>query len=169
MRKRSGTMKKRMMHLLLEYLKSSKRSDRELAKVVGVSQPTITRMRQRLVKEGAIREFTVIPDFVKMGYEIMAISCLKTKKMMSTELEEKAERHWKKYPNVILVSRGEGMGKNGVLISLHKSYTDYSNFVTENLREWGDDIQEYDSMLIDLKGRIVKPLSLTYLGEQKEI
>ncbi|MDH5391504.1 MAG: hypothetical protein OEX10_10175, partial [Candidatus Bathyarchaeota archaeon] len=71
-------------------------------------------------------------------------------------------------PNVIFMSRAEGMGKNGVLISLHKSYTDYSNFVTENFREWGDDTKEYDSMLIALNGRIVKPLSLTYLGEQKE-
>jgi len=71
-------MKKRMMRLLLELLKDSKRSDREIAKVVGVSQPTITRMRQRLVREGAIKEFTVIPDFVKLGYEIMAISCIKT-------------------------------------------------------------------------------------------
>ena len=98
----------------------------------------------------------------------MAISHVKTKVLEVTELEEKAERHWKKFPNVILVSRAEGMGKNGVLISLHKSYADYSDFVTENLREWGDYIQEYETMLINLKGRIVKPLSLTYLGEQKE-
>jgi len=161
-------MKKRMMSLLLELLKDSKRSDREIAKVVGVSQPTITRMRQRLVKEGAIKHFTVIPDFVKMGYEIMAISHIKTKALEVTELEEKTEKYWKKYPNVILVSRAEGMGKNGVLISLHKSYTDYSDFITENLREWGDYIESYDSMFINLNGRIVKPLSLTYLGEQKE-
>ena len=161
-------MKERMMSLLLEYLKGSKRSDRELAKVVGVSQPTITRMRQRLVKEGAIKHFTVIPDFVKMGYEIMVISHIKNKALVVTELEEKAEKYWKKYPNVIFVSRAEGMGKNGLLISLHKSYTDYSDFLTENLREWGDYIEEYDSMLINLNGRIVKPLSLTYLGEQKE-
>ena len=156
------------MSLLLEYLKDSKRSDRELAKVIGVSQPTVTRMRQRLVKEGLIKHFTVIPDFVKMGYEIMAISCIETKALVVTEREEKVEKYWKKFPNVIFVSRAEGMGKNGVLISLHKSYTDYSNFVTENLRELGGDIQEYNRMLIDLKGRIVKPLSLTYLGEQKE-
>ncbi len=161
-------MKERMMSLLLEYLKGSKRSDRELAKVVGVSQPTITRMRQRLVKEGAIKHFTVIPDFVKMGYEIMVISHIKNKALEVTELEEKAEKHWKKYPNVIFVSRAEGMGKNGVLISLHKSYTDYSDFLAENLREWGDYIESYDSMFINLNGRIVKPLSLTYLGERKE-
>lgn len=161
-------MKERMMSLLLEYLKGSKRSDRELAKVVGVSQPTITRMRQRLVKEGAIKHFTVIPDFVKMGYEIMVISHIKNKALVVTELEEKAEKYWKKYPNVIFVSRAEGMGKNGVLISLHKSYTDYSDFLAENLREWGDYIESYDSMFINLNGRIVKPLSLTYLGERKE-
>jgi len=64
-------MKKIMMRLLLELMKDSKRSDRELAKVLGVSQPTVSRMRSRLVKEGIIREFTVIPNFVKMGYEIM--------------------------------------------------------------------------------------------------
>jgi len=87
---------------------------------------------------------------------------------MINELEDKAEEYWKKYPNVILVSRAEGMGKNGVLISLHKSYADYSNFIAENLREWSDDIQEYGSMLISLEGRIVKPLSLKYLGEQEE-
>ena len=161
-------MKERMMSLLLEYLKGSKRSDRELAKVVGVSQPTITRMRQRLVKEGAIKHFTVIPDFVKMGYEIMVISHIKNKALVVTELEEKAEKYWEKYPNVIFVSRAEGMGKNGVLISLHKSYTDYSDFLAENLREWGDYIESYDSMFINLNGRIVKPLSLTYLGERKE-
>jgi len=156
------------MRLLSEYLKDSKRSDRELAKVVGVSQPTVTRIRQRLVKEGAIKHFTVIPDFVKMGYEIMAISWVKTKVLGVAELEEKAQKYWKKYPNVIFASRAEGNGKNGVLISLHKSYADYSDFITENLREWGDYIQEYETALINLKGRIVKPLSLTYLGEQKE-
>jgi len=161
-------MKKRMLKLLLELMKDSKRSDREIAKVLGVSQPTVSRMRSRLVKEGVIKEFTAIPDFVKLGFEIMAISCIKTKIALITELEEKAEKWWKKYPNVIFVSRAQGMGKDGVLISLHKSYTDYSNFLAEGLREWGDAVEGYDSMLIDLKGRIVKPLSLAYLSELKE-
>ena len=60
-------MKKRMMRLLLEYLKDSKRSDRELAKVLGVTSSTITRMRRRLLKGGTVQEFTVIPNFVRMG------------------------------------------------------------------------------------------------------
>jgi len=81
-------MKERMFDLLLEFLKDSKRSDREITKVLNVSQPTITRMRQRLVKDGAIKEFTVIPDFVKLGYEIMAITCVQVKEKMVMEMEK---------------------------------------------------------------------------------
>ncbi len=160
-------VKKRMMVLLLELLKDSKRSDRELAKVLGVSQPTVTRLRSRLVKEGMIREFTIIPDLVKMGYEIMAISCVKKKEAI-TEPTEKAIKWMEKYPNIIFAARGEGMGKNGVMISLHKNYTEFSNFVAEQLQYWGEDVQDYDTMLISLRGIIVKPLSLRYLADLEE-
>jgi DNA-binding Lrp family transcriptional regulator len=147
-------------------LKNSKRSDRELAKVLGVSQPTVTRTRSRLVKEGVIKEFTVIPDFVKMGYEIMAISCVKTKKSI-TELTEKDVKWMMKFPNIIFVANAEGMGKNGVMISLHKNYTEFSKFLTEQLQHWGAEIQDYEAMLISLKGTIPKSLSLKYLAEEK--
>jgi len=50
-------MKEKMGKVLLELLKDSKKSDREIAKDLGVSQPTISRMRSRLVKEGVIKEF----------------------------------------------------------------------------------------------------------------
>jgi len=166
MRKRSHTMKKRMMSLLLEYLKGSKRSDRELAKVLGISQPTVTRTRQRLVKEGVIKEFTVIPDFVKMGYKIMAISSFKSKS--TKEIEERAIKWTKSKPNIIFASGAEGMGKNAVMISLHRSYTDYSSFLGEIRAEGENIVEGYDALLISLEGRIVKPLSLKYLAEQEE-
>jgi DNA-binding Lrp family transcriptional regulator len=160
-------MKKRMMSLLSEFLKDSKRSDRELAKVLGVSQPTVTRMRQKLLKEGLIKEFTIIPDFVEMGYEIIAISCVKTKTSID-ELSEKGAEWWKKYPNVIFAASTEGMGKNGVIISLQKSFTDYIKFVSEQLHYWRDEIIDHDTMFISLKGVIAKPLSFRYLAEQEE-
>jgi len=159
-------MKERMMKVLLEYLKDSKRSDREIAKIVGVSQPTITRMRQRLLREGAIKEFTVIPNFVKLGYEIMAIIFFKLE--VTKASIEKAIEVTRARPNIIFSSEAEGMGKNGVIISLHKSYTDFSKFLSDLRSEGGDDLQDYDAVLVSLEGRIVKPLSLTYLGEQKE-
>ncbi len=159
-------MKKTMRKLLSELLKDSSRSDRSLAKVLGVSQATVSRMRNKLRRDGLIREFTVIPDFVKLGYELMVISSVKTK--IKPELEEKAIKLMKKYPNVIFVARAEGMGKNGVMISLHKNYTDYSNFIAEHLLHWGDNLENYDTLLISLNGTIIRPFSLAYLAEQEE-
>jgi len=43
-----------------ELMKSSRRSDRELAKAIGVSQPTISRTIKRLEKEKLIKEYTMI-------------------------------------------------------------------------------------------------------------
>jgi len=53
--------KQKMIDLLYELMKNSKRSDRELAKVVGVSQPTITRTRKNLEKTEYIHEYTIMP------------------------------------------------------------------------------------------------------------
>jgi DNA-binding Lrp family transcriptional regulator len=156
-------MRKRIKELLLvlELLKDSKRSDREIAKVLGISQPTVSRMRIRLVKEGMIREFTVIPDFAKMGYEIMAISCFRSKVM------EELEKVTMARPNIIFASSGQGMGKNGVIISLHKNYTDFSKFLRDLRLESGDNLRDYDTILIGLREKAVKPLSLKYLAEQE--
>ena len=64
-------MKDVELRLISELMKNSRRSDRELAKATGVSQPTISRMIKKLEKERIIKEYTMIPDFVKLGYEIM--------------------------------------------------------------------------------------------------
>lgn len=156
-------MKKRMLSLLLELMKDSKRSDRELATILGVSQPTVSRMRSRLVKEGVIQEFTVIHDFAKMGYEIMAITCFKSK--VSKELAEKAKKSTMARPNIIFVARAHGQGKNATIISMHKSYADFSKLITNLRLEGGDDVEDYCNMLISLEDFVAKPFSLKYLEE----
>jgi DNA-binding Lrp family transcriptional regulator len=118
------------------------------------------------VKEGIIQDFTVIPDFVRMGYEIMAINCFKSKS--SKEIAERAKKWIMSKPNIIFAAAAQGMGKNGIMISLHRDYTDFSNFLVEVMAEDETVMKEYDTMLISLKGRIVKPLSLKYLAEQEK-
>ena len=78
--------------LIAELMENSRRSDRELARVVGVSQPTVSRMVKRLEKEGYIREYTMIPDFQKLGYELVALTFLKLKGNLSLEEAEKARK-----------------------------------------------------------------------------
>jgi len=72
-------------------------------------------------------------------------------------------------PNIIFAGGGaQGMGKNGVMISLHESYSDFSNFFTNHMIFWGDTIQDHFSILVSLKERIVKPFSLKYLAEKEK-
>lgn len=67
-------MKNFELKLISELMKDSRRSDRQLAKIIGVSQPTVTRLRNKLEKEGYLKEYAAIPDFRKLGFEIIAIT-----------------------------------------------------------------------------------------------
>ncbi len=64
--------------LFWELVKNSRRSDRKLAKVLGVSQPTVTRKRAKL-EEDFIDGYTVIPKWGNIGYELTAFTFVRTK------------------------------------------------------------------------------------------
>ena len=59
--------------ILFELMRNSKRSDRELAREIGVSQPTVTRRRIKLEKN-VIEGYTAIPNWKNIGFKIMAAS-----------------------------------------------------------------------------------------------
>ena len=62
-------MKEVELKLISELMKNSRRSDREVAKAIGISQPTVSRTISRLEKEGVIKEYTIIPDFDEKNVE----------------------------------------------------------------------------------------------------
>ncbi|MEM3725459.1 MAG: Lrp/AsnC family transcriptional regulator [Candidatus Bathyarchaeia archaeon] len=121
--------------VLLEMIDNCKRSDRELAKILGVSQPTVTRARRWLEKNGMIREYTLIPEFSRVGLEIVAFTLIKirpeTKMNKVNEIRKKAESFFGRHPNVVMALRGEGLGSDGVLLSLHKNYAEFIQFMRE--------------------------------------
>jgi len=154
----------RMKKLLSELLKNSRRSDRQLARDMGTSQPTVTRMRSKLEKEGWIQEYTIVPSFEKMGIKLMAITIFKTH--WKRESVEKGEKASMTRPNVIFSARAEGMGgRNVVVISLHQDYPSYADYIENIMKEHSEDIETYDTLLVSLKARVAKPLSLSYLAE----
>jgi len=54
------------------------------------------------------------------------------------------------------------------MISLHKSYSDYEDFIRSLEFESEGYMEEVDSMLINLKSpMVVKPLSLAYLAKHE--
>ena len=158
----------KLLRLLREMLKDSKRSDREIARRLGVSQPTVTRTRALLEKD-YIRTYTVIPELVKLGYQILAFTFLKMKSYRSKEEADKMLRKAKewtdKHPNVIFAADGEGFGKDVVMVSFHKDYPSYSDFMRTLALEWSEAISELGSFLVSIgSGFEIKPFDLKYLA-----
>jgi len=159
-------IKKRMLKLLFELMKNAKRSDREIAKIIGVSQPTITRMRQRLEKT-AIVDYTVIPDWTELGFEIMAMTLVKANGL--PEVIKKAKNWAVNNPNVVFAAGGEGMGMDYSILSFHKNYSGYSDFISNLKIELAENLQDIQSFLMPTgEERTLKPLSLKYLEKTSE-
>ena len=156
--------------LLFELVKNSKRSDRELAKILKVSQPTITRARTKLEKEKFIRQYTVFPEFTKVGFELVAFNFTTLKPSQSSDLEkmQKMRSEWAKdNPNIILEIAGEGLGANNLMISIHKNYTDFASFIAKYRTDWANYLQDLKSFIISIPNRslIVKDLSFDGIGK----
>ena len=158
--------------LLSELMKNAKRSDRQLAKVLKSSQPTITRTRAFLEKE-LIDGYTIIPKWKALGYEILAFTFVKTKQDLRTKelyegVAKRGTAFLMKHPNILMSGGCRGLGKNGFIISVHKNYSDLDDFLADHKREIGDLCVDIDTILVNLGGNAIpKPFHLKYLAEAK--
>ena len=145
--------------LLYELIKNSRRSDRDLAKVLGFSQPTVTRTRRKLEDEKFVLQYTAIPDFTKIGFEIMAFTFIQ--KPQNDAEKNTLLKQLNKNTRVIFIADGNGLGgKDAVIITMHKNYSDYSTFTTE-LRKTST-IHTMNTFIATLNG-ISKHLNLSSL------
>lgn len=115
--------------LLYELIKNSRRSDRDLAKVLGFSQPTVTRTRRKLEDENFVLQYTALPDFSKLGFELAAFTFAQWLPGI-----ESPYKWLEKDPRVVFVAEGSGLGKNAIIFTMHRNHTEYSNFIVD-LRE----------------------------------
>jgi DNA-binding Lrp family transcriptional regulator len=161
-------MKPVEMKLLSELMKNSRRSDRELAKAVGVSQPTISRMLKKLEKEGLIKEYTIIPDLAKIGNDFIAVTFLSFAEDRP-ELFDRAREWTRKQPSVLFATNGEGMGMNSVMVSVHSDYGSYSKLITQLRRDWQPNLKGTETFMISLTRPelFIKPFSFRYPGSGK--
>jgi len=158
------------MQLLKELLKNAKRSDRDLAKILGVSQPTLTRMRRRLEKDNYILGYTAIPNMTKLGFEIVAFTFFNIDRFdpktgdLDAAVGERAHKWVGNNSKVIFAAGGEGLhGKNCVMVSIHRDFTEYTDFVTDLRGQWAHKVKEMESFLVSLKAKVPKPFSFRNL------
>ncbi|MBS7632430.1 winged helix-turn-helix transcriptional regulator [Candidatus Bathyarchaeota archaeon] len=168
--RKTATLKAKERELIAELMKDSHRSDRELAKTLGVSQPTVSRMIKRLEKEGYIKEYTIIPDFSKIGFQLLGLIFVKMKKSLSQEEYSKAEtiarqKLEQNHFHIVMLERGLGMGYDGVIITFYKDYSDFTEHMGK-LKEFPFfESAETQSFLIDLHDEAhYLPLGFRHIG-----
>jgi DNA-binding Lrp family transcriptional regulator len=149
------------LRLISELVKNSRRSDRELAKVLGISQPTVSRTRMRLEKQGLIN-YSAVPNVAKLGFEIVAVTFGKRDYQKHPEIDlHKAKDFAERHPGIIFGAFGSGLGYDRIVISIHRNYSDYSKFLQELRNEWAETIDIKDSFKISLESKeVIQPLSL---------
>ena len=148
-------MKEVALKLICELMKNSRKSDRELAKAIGTSQPTVTRFRIKLEKEGYIKEYAAIPDFAKFGFQIIAITFSRFLKEPTSEermeLRRVSKEMERQNPRAILIAAsGMGLGFNRVFISLHENYSSYVKTISLIKQVPNVDTSNVESFVISL-------------------
>jgi DNA-binding Lrp family transcriptional regulator len=149
-------MKNNELRLVSELVRDSRKSDRQLARIVGVSQPTVTRTRTRLEEEGIIREYTMLPDFARLGYELLVFTFLKYEKPLSEEqyreIREKAlALQEKSASSTIIVGDGIGMGSDRIIVTLHGDYSTYNKYTRYMSRLSAYKISYVGSFIVSLR------------------
>jgi len=158
--------------ILWELMRNSRRSDRQLAKILHVSQPTVTRRRTILERE-LIDGYTTIPKWEKIGYEVLAITLVKIRSEIASKKEyentrKKGSEWLMDQPKIIMAGACRGPGVDSFMISIHKDYKDYDDFMREYRLELGSFISDVQSILVNLAGtELLKPLNLKYLTKAK--
>lgn len=160
--------------LIAELMNNSRRSDKELAKAIGVSKPTISRTIKKIEKEGFIREYTLIPDFTKLGFEILAITLVRYKRDLPDEeverlIKEGREMMGSKGKKAILALKGTGLNHNVAIISMHENYASYVRLVEDVKMFPASESESVESFIISLKDKVqFRSLTFSFLSSYLE-
>ncbi len=161
----------KLIELLKVLMKNCKLSDRQIARRFGGSQPTVTRLRTCLEKQGFVKSYTVVPNFGKIGYKIIAFTFSSLKGYPSREralkIVQKAKRWLEKHPNVIYAADGQGLGgRDLVMVSFHKDYDDYTKLMHDFAFEWGGVIDTFESFIANLMSELtMREFDISYLAD----
>ena len=159
------------LKVLSELMKNSRRSDRELAKQLKISQPTVSRIRNNLEKAGYIEEYTLIPNFTKIGYNLMVLTFIArakeyAKQDVSTLFGEAQKWAAKTGFDTVMALRGMGFGYDAVILSFHESYTAFLERIKEIKQFPYIDVERIASFLVDLNDKTqYRPLTFSTLAD----
>jgi DNA-binding Lrp family transcriptional regulator len=164
------TLKDVELKLIAELMRNSRRSDRDLAKAIGTSQPTVTRIRTRLERDGIIQEYTMIPEFHKLGYEIFALTLASLRPEATREQVEQMRRMGREAAEKVafesvMIIRGMGTRHQVAIASFHEDYSAYVDFKRMIASYPFVDAANIESFLVTLPDWQFKSLTFSTLGK----
>jgi DNA-binding Lrp family transcriptional regulator len=130
-------LKKKEKEVFLELLRDGRQSDREIARKLRLSQPTVTRIRQKFEKTGLIKKYVASPDLMKCMLRLFALTIFEWSDYTKKSAVNQLEAYLEKNPNIILYCRGEGMnGRTMMMLSLHENYESFQKMIKELKEKW---------------------------------
>jgi len=159
------------LRLICELMTNCRRSDRELATAVGISQPTVTRMRRKLEDSGFIKEYAAVPDFKKLGFNIMAFTFIRYREEMSHEeyrrVKSAAQDYEKQFPTAYLMAlRGSGLNSDRTIVTFHEDYASYTRMLSQLRQLPLTAVADLKSFLVNLDDtEHYRPLTLSKIVE----
>ncbi len=136
-------------NLLKELTTNSRQSDREISKKLNVTQPTISRLRNKMEKEGLIQNYTLIPNLEKLDVDFVTCITLQWKDYSEVKELEKFTNFLKYDKRVLFSASGEGFeDKTKIILAFHKNYNSYELFLREIRTKWKDHVKSMDSFLV---------------------
>jgi len=158
--------------IISELMKNGRMSDRDVARRLGVSQPTVSRMRHKLEKEGYIRKYTIVPNLEKLGFQIVATTFVRFREDLSTEERERFRKRAQERfeddsyaSSVVMFERGMGLGYTGMIVSFHESYACYAEFL-RMIKQFTVLESDVQSFLSDLNDKMhYRPMNFAPLAQ----
>ena len=136
------------------------------------SQPTFSRRRTKLEKD-FLEGYTAIPKWKRLGFEIIAFTLVRSNvKYVNAEKRQAALNELRKWfakqPDVVFAAEGAGAGRDGIFISIHKSYSDLVEFMERHNSELSAFLIESQTVIVSTNPTaIIKPFHFKYLANAK--
>jgi len=153
-------LKNREKEVFIHLLENARMPDKHIAKLLNTTQPTVTRIRQKLEKAGYIKGYKPIVDLQKLGIGLIAITLFRITDFSKTEeIKKVVVPDLRKMPEVILVAEGEGMGKTSLIVTMHKDFPDFEEWMIALRKKYGKYVEEEEQFFFSTS-RIYKELSI---------
>lgn len=141
-------LKDREKRILIELLKDGRKPDKHIANDLHMTQPTVTRIRQKLEKKGVIRCYRPDLNEKKLGFTLAVLTFFVWRDSSETKSIKECIEYIVRHPHVVYFSGGEGLrGKNSAIISLHIDFADYENFSKELRERFGRNMYGFEQFV----------------------